>query len=566
MQGMTVALSPAGIAQLSQHASFVNVSGFKLADRTIPFTAFSKTLSRSFILYTDISVSLTNGGLSNFNPVVASVSQQKAGVFVFHLNAGNFQADYNWSENYSYTTVTLPDPNDPNSQGSTEGPYPGNGSFTYTPGMGSLQSNVTSQFQFDANKQEWDFIVTNIQTTPGTPSPNIPADSVVQNEVTDLCFKSHVSDVTAQSFATINFGPVMEQSVGSCIASIPDSGQLTPDIKFTFALGDSGLAFPDDSGMAMGVTGVTTYKNQTYPINPPTGLPVPPVPDGYHVQMYVSDYLINGLYWAFALDGKLDVTVTPEDLIDPNILKVRTWTSSIRGLMRYQSLSMNIQVNVPRDTPPTVTFGDVYVFDANAMARLKQAVPSSIYDLVSSGLQASVYPTKGLLEDDLTNIYTVPSQYFLQFETAAQTIGAAVTHNLQFIVTIEGAPPINGAAPFMEFTVNRMDVLEKLVLGVSNAAQTLQFAFLAGTNSVSVTFNQSNFLDKNDIYNFGTEIWPQAAEGPYDAALQYMGSHGVPMPIMQGFKFLFDQAQLNIEKTSGGTGFISVLADVEFKG
>lgn len=571
MQGITVAISPAGLeffvdALVAPNGTLTKaINGVHLADYTIPIQNQIQvpTGSQDTGFCSNISIQLSNGTITNFTPTLPSLKQQQKGTFQFVFSSKAFNANYSWLESYTQQNETYVDSSNPDDPGywANDGPaFPVSNSFNYSAGIGSLITTTNFTFNFDSTKNVWTLPVTSITAVANNPIANIPGNSILQNQDQPGCVQSHVDAATEASIEQgINFQAAIQSAFGGYLTSIPASGQLTPDITFAFGLGDSPLAFPNDQGLTVGATGISAYKGTKYPVTPPTGLPIPAVPtDGHHLQMYVSDYVLNGLYWAFFMDGKLAATVTPVDLPDPNILKVRTWDTTIRELQKYAALDMQIQLQPVQ--APTVEFQMVYLFTQTVMNTLQTQLPS-LYASIS-GMLGNVYPMKTFLEQDLTQIYGVSNQYFAQIEQIAQTSGAAVSHDIQFIVTIEGAPPINGQAPFMEFTVNRTDVLESLGLGITNNAQTLTFAFNPGTNSVSVTFNKSNFLSGDVTGNFGTQIWPQACEPAYDKVLAFMGKTGVPLPIMQGFQFLFDQAVLDIQTQ----GFISILSDVEFKG
>lgn len=557
MQGITVAIGPNGVdffAQALVKDELINcLEKLEAPNRTFNYNGpnngeiviiigdFSDT-------YKDISITVQDGQLSSFTPSYQSLQQSENGEFLLTFTAPNFAANYTWIEKAEFMQSGGWDPQWTK--------Y--NNQFPYTVQVGGMTVGVTTQFV--QQNQAWDIAVNSTTATPGKITSQIPSDSILQNASYLQCWQTQAYTTTKNALESIDFQSAVSSVIPPLLKSIPDSGHLTSDIVFTFGLGDSGLTFPNNQGIAIGATGISTYKGTAYSGTPPTGLPVPPPPTDHHLQMYVSDYVLNGLFWAFYMDGKLAVTVNPTDLPDPNILKVRTWTPKIRELLRYAAFDM--QITITPVQPPTVEFQTVYLFSKDTINELQTALPADVYNSISSGMEGNVYPNREFLENDLSNIYDVDNKYFAQIERIAGTSGAAVYHDLQFTVTIQGAPPINNQAPFMKFTVQRTDVLENLGLGVTNNAQTLTFGFNPGTNSVTVTFNQSNFLTQNVISDFGTQIWPIGCEPVYDKALAYMGQTGTPLPIIQGFQFLFEQAKLNIESQ----GFIAILSDVEFKG
>jgi len=578
MQGITVALSKSGIEYFLQQLVDVGslgqaLKGLRPVDRTasVPdFFGTSRNKPGDLAMYSNINVQLSNGSASNFTPKYQSLGQQLNGVFQLMLSSGAFNANYAWQESFTQQNQKYIDSGDPNYPGEWRndgGAFPVSIPFSYSIGIGSLATTVTFTFTFDKPRNAWTLPITSISPVVGAIAANIPGNSVLQNQVTPGCVASHVNATTADSVSHIDYQAAIQNTLGVCLSTIPASGHLTPEIVFDFGVGDSGLVFPNGfdnnpNGMQIGVKGVSTYKDpatgntEAYPGKPPTGLGLPAVPDGHHLQMYVSDYVFNGLYWAFFRDGKLAVTVTPNDLPNSDLLNVSFWVLSISALKPYSELDMQIQLQPM--SAPTVKFQEIYPFTQWGMDKLKQQIPS-IAPLIS-GISGRTYLDKTSLEQDLAKVYAVDSQYFAQIEQIVQFPVAVAYHDIQFIVTILGAAPIDGKAPFIEFAVSRTDFLEGLALGITHNAQTLKFSFFP--NEASVSFTQSNFLSKTVIGDFGNEIWPNVCEQLYDNALSYLGATGVPLPIMQGFQFLFEPTDISVQPQ----GFIAILTNVEFRG
>ena len=74
-----------------------------------------------------------------------------------------------------------------------------------------------------------------------------------------------MSDATANTISSVDFAGLVAGSCNSLFGSIPASGHLTSDIVYQFAVGDSGLAYPSDNGVTVGVTGTVTYQGTEYP-------------------------------------------------------------------------------------------------------------------------------------------------------------------------------------------------------------------------------------------------------------------------------------------------------------
>jgi hypothetical protein len=550
MQAVTVAIGPAGVTYFAQQL---------VANRLVSTLAGLRPPDKSFSLpdfiaygvgYTDsvsnLKVNLSSGSLSGFHPLYQSVAQQTGGKFLLSFGAPSFTVNYNWFESYhDYACF-------PSCYGSNCSSSDPQNSFGYGPVIGNLATTVTLGFVFDSGSDTYQMNVVGSTGVATNVTPNIPGKSVLQEEDTG-CFTSHVSDATASAMSTIDFATPISALFPPLWRSIPASGQLTPDIRYDFAVGDSGLTFPSDNGIAIGVTGSVTYKGQPYPGTPPTGLPVPPVPtDTNHLQVYVSDYELNALHWAYFQAGLLAVTVEAAQLQDPDVLKCKTYVPMIPAFKPYSAFAMQAKV-VPK-AAPVAAFELVYQLTDAVMNQLQQQLPSNVYQQLS-GLQGNAYAARADLESDLAAA-GVAQTYYGTIETAAKSMGMVVTQNLEFTLTIEnGVTP----QPNLVFDLQRTDILQNLGLGqTAGGAQTLQYSFRRVSYAATFVSTTVPNFDKQD---FGGLIWPVAGEPRYEDALAAMGKTGVPIPIMAGFQFVFQKAQLSIQQ-----GYVSVLSQVAFKG
>jgi hypothetical protein len=267
--------------------------------------------------------------------------------------------------------------------------------------------------------------------------------------------------------------------------------------------------------------------------------------------MYVSNYEVDALNWCYYKAGKLNLTVQPQDLPDPSALNVSTYTTFEPALLPYSAFVMFAYVSP--NAAPITSFQVVYVYTAEAMALLKQQLPANIYQLILE-LPSSAYLSQSDLETFLTKA-TVPAEYFAAIEDAGKTTAMVVKQDMSFTLRIQNGQP---QQPEIKFSVQRADVLTNLQLGLShNNTQSLQFAFANASNEA--TFISSS-IPNFDGTMFGKVVWPVTAEPQYALALQGLGKTGVPLPIMQGFQFVFDQAQLSLQE-----GYVSILANVEFQ-
>lgn len=552
MQALTIAIGPSGIDYFARQILAGELTqalkNLKPPDRQIRPADFGIPQQR----FSKILINLSNGHLSNFSPTFQGIEQQPQGKFQVAMAATSFGEDYSWAESYHEEDEYI-GPNGPVWE-----PYDRNNSYNYSAGIGKLAASITLSLVYNQNTQSYDIDVASTSSTPSDISPNIPGGSVIN--YTAAGWSYHVSDALMQSVAAVDFSGPLSAVFTPLLHSIPASGQLTPDIRYEFGRGDSGLTFPGDQGIAIGAAGRVSYKGQYYPGTPPGSLPLPPPPtDTQHLQVYVSDYEMNALHWAFFQAGLLNVTVQPTDLDDPDLLKVKTYASRITAFKPYSSYSMRAQVN-PKQ-PPVTAFQQVYEFTDNVMKLLQQQLPADVYQgIQNSAVPGSNYLSAADLEADLGGA-NISQTYYQAIEKAARTMGLAVTHDLEFILTIEnGQDP----APDLVFEVQRTDVLQDLGLGVSGSAQTLQYSFKSVKYTAAFV---STTIPKFDSADFGDFIWPTVGEPAYDTILEEMGGSskvhpgGVPLPIMAGFQFLFEKAQLSIQQ-----GYVSITAQVAFKG
>jgi hypothetical protein len=187
------------------------------------------------------------------------------------------------------------------------------------------------------------------------------------------------------------------------------------------------------------------------------------------------------------------------------------------------------------------------------MNSLKPPVlPAEVYTQVENAMAGKAYLTADAARTAATRA-GVPSTFVERVVSAGKQGGMVVNAELAFRLTIQDTSPER----YLAFTLKRVDVLKDLGLGTSGQAQTLKFDFTRV--SVKATFDETNIPDFDDS-GFGTFIWPVVGETPYAQTQRDLGKIGVPIPIMQGFAFRFESAELSVQR-----GFVSITADVAFK-
>jgi hypothetical protein len=109
--------------------------------------------------------------------------------------------------------------------------------------------------------------------------------------------------------------------------------------------------------------------------------------------------------------------------------------------------------------------------------------------------------------------------------------------------------------PVLTYNISETDTLDAFVLAHSGTTQTLQFVPTIIPTLTTATFVSSPFHEINVsgfpwIYNIALrKVFAQAATA--------VGKAGVALPRIQGFNFLFDNAQIALVQ-----GYASVLTDV----
>src|SRR5205085_336690 len=147
------------------------------------------------------------------------------------------------------------------------------------------------------------------------------------------------------------------------------------------------------------------------------------VPTHQHVQIYLSDYTLNGLYWAFYQDGRLSSTVTPTDPVvqpDPDVLKVKTYVSAVPSLAPYRLKDMNAIID-PQATP-TLSFQTIYLVNQATLDKVRNQLPADVYAHLDD-LAGNAYVALSDFQADLAG-EDIPQQYFAAIAAAAQLDGA----------------------------------------------------------------------------------------------------------------------------------------------
>jgi len=285
---------------------------------------------------------------------------------------------------------------------------------------------------------------------------------------------------------------------------------------------------------------------------PDLPFPAPPTDtDTHHVVMYVSNYEIDALYSACRQKGRLDAKVGPADLKgDAEILKTNTY-KDIPGFKNYPH--RDIEAQIAPNADPLTSFQEVWLFTKTVMGTLKTQLPADVYQNIT-GFDAEAYVSKSVLEQDLKDV-NIESKYFDTIEKAAGGPGMVVKSDLNFKLVIQ---TFKDPLPYISFSVKRTDVFTGLGLKIGSGNRQL-LTFSVRHADYTATFGDSNIKDFKWSLDFGQTFWSKVGEDGYDTVMRDVGAAGSPLPIMQGFKFDFADAQLSVQQ-----GFVSILAKVAF--
>lgn len=564
LQGITVAISPSGI-QYFVTSVLVPEIVTAITNVTLPAVNISLgdiQLSSSKLGWTEalgVTVALSAGSLAlinpdsssstktlPFTPTFQSLTQGSNGQFTLTLAASNVQAAYTWTESYDEQEYGEFGTKDLGQQKNT---------YSYSVTFATMTIMVVFDFAF--NNNQWQLQFNNASATTTGVTPNIPSDSVVNLQDQGTCFGAQISQATQNAVDTINFNTVITNVIQPIFTSIPASGNLTPNIVFQFPIGPSGLTFPNNSGIATGVTGVATYQGTAYPGANPPQLSLPPVPANSYLNYYVSDYSFNSLMWAFFQAGDLVTTVNPGDIPTPGDLNTSIYQNTPLQALSNQYPNTPMSAGVTALSAPTVQFVNIYELTATNMTGLSQLSATQLTAL--GALKGVVYLDEPTFFAAVVNALgqTAADQYRSPIEQAALAVGAVVTHNIKVVLNVlnQGLP-----TPVITFSVNETDVLQAFALGVSTTTpptQTLKFAFQLVSSLTTATFVSST-IPGITSGNF-TDLWNFVLQPMYSQQLAAMGTAGVALPRIQGFDFLFNSATVTLQP-----GYASVLANVQY--
>ena len=392
MQALTLAISPSGIEYLTQkivaHQIGTALSGLVPSDTNVPISVFAIGVGDAVYTYSDFNISLSGGSLSTLSPAFQSVTQNENGQFTLVMGASNLTVKYSsWQETYNYFE---------SSGGYISPTYPGSGGpWPYSMGISTLTFTVPVTLAQQAGS--YTLTVGKVTTTASGYSLNIPSGSLLAT-TNNFVTAPTVDDATLAPLDTIDFQTSIQNTLSGLVLTIPASGHLTSDIVFNFNEGDTPLTFPpNNAGVSLGVTGNVTWQGNAYSGGTPPSLSMPSLPSSNDVHFYTADYEFNELYWAFYKDGRLNTTITKNQLIDQDMLTTDYYQGTSLDPLFEAYPDDDMTVDVTPQSAPTVTFQTVYqlVYGDNGVLTTQEALlsDSTYHNLMT--LQGSVYLTQG---------------------------------------------------------------------------------------------------------------------------------------------------------------------------
>ena len=418
MQALTVAIAPSGLQYLAQElivGQFVSaLTNLVPPNRSIsvPDITLSTSSSGAMTVAEHIVITLSGGSLSSFNPRFQSLTQGAGGQFTLTLVASGCRVNYTWNEQYDTYLIYFGSHNE------------GHTNDTWGYSMGVDTFTITVPVTLTQQAQSYNLAIGTVTATPTGLHPNIPGNSIVQQP--GPCFTTTVDNTTVSALEAIDFQTPIQNLFKNLLGTIPASGKLTPDIVFSFNEGDTALAFPNNAGISLGVTGNVTWNGNAYSGGTPPSLPIPSMPTSNHVHFFAADYEFNELFWAWFKDGRLNTTITAGQLPDPGMLNTNYYRSGPLAPLYQAYPNLQMTVAVTPQSPPTVTFQSVYQLvygDNGVLTTQESALPASFYQALST-LQGSVYLSQGDYTTALQNaLGPTGTQYITQIEQASVVTG-----------------------------------------------------------------------------------------------------------------------------------------------
>ena len=499
------------------------------------------------------TVSLKNGTLVNFRPTFQEITQGNDGEFTVKMAAQDLVVDYDWTDSYGEQQCAWD--GHPGDKGCKDlGQH--NNPFKYELGIGTWTIVIVFRFQYAANA--WQLSLVSATSATDGLTPNIPPDSVVGVTGESSCFTPAVVTNTESALKNIDFSGAVRGALEHVFKTIPQSGWITPDIGFDFAIGPSGLTFPGGSGFAAGTAGAASWKGHMYAAADPPQLKLPEVPAAHHLSYFISDYSVNSLFWAFFKADLLKTLATQANTGgNSSMLKTGTFQGTPAQVIYTTYPDAPMTASIDALSEPTVALQPVYEPTAKALGACQPPLPEAILTKLA-GMEANVYVSEASLFQDLVAHLgeADADAYKTSIESAARGFAAVVTYSNQVTMNVLWQ---GGTIPVLTYDVSETDTLDGLVLAHSGTTQTLQFVPSIIPGLTSAKFVSSPFPGI-DVQGFPW-IYNLVLQKVFASAAQAVGRAGVALPRIDGFNFLFDRASIVLDQ-----GYASVLADVMHTG
>lgn len=485
--------------------------------------------------YSNFKVNLTSGTTSGLDMAFGAVSQdtEGQGQFTLPFSSDPFTVNFtDWNESYHDSGFAGYSGFDRDCPGDDGCPQTDFGAFSFTMGL-SVTEMATISYAPGSN--DWTITPGTPQATPTGVQLAVPAGSMLakasvcssQNPVAD-----QVDDCIENA---IDWESKVTTALQDAAATIPASGQLGDGVSLGFALGTSGITYPTGgTGMSFGATGLATFAQQSYAgPGPSVALPVPPIPTSTDAVYNVSDYVFNGLFWAYYTAGAILYTFTPDNLPDPTALKTDTYQGTNLAILYNRYGSTNMQAEVAATAPPSVSFQTIWTVTQDTIDTVS-GLPQADVGFILDSLAGNVYTDEGAFRQDVVSAIGASdtTQWFPAIATACSSIAAVcklpMTLTIQvfnmdtkaFDTAFELAVVLDFSLANLSVGANQENTTQSLLYDIHLIPPT------AGEPAPVLLSSEFPSINASDV----VQIWVPTLREEVINELSVFGLQGVPLP------------------------------------
>jgi hypothetical protein len=329
--GVAFAIGPTGFAPILQ-GMFAGMSHLPLADQNVSMSTIINSPGAS--TYTLSHVNLTGGEATNVT-ITALQVQAVPGSNMLAVSltvACDIHYDH-WNESGTQSP--------PSHDGyATSYPYSWDAG-----GWGCHISAVAITFEltisvgqiddFFSTENAWAVTISNAQQVGSSSVSGVapPSGSVLSTDSWIPFIQSAVNSGLTSVIAKQNFSQGFQDAANSRLATFPDSGVLTPEIRFCFPPVD--VAWPATGGMQASVSGRLLYNGIKYDEVPATDLGLPDTPANTVLAAKLGLYEIDAMLWAAAQASGFQKTYNAQTTNDKTSINTAAYQSSVPGLYAF---------------------------------------------------------------------------------------------------------------------------------------------------------------------------------------------------------------------------------------